>query len=195
MSKIIERLKLDHLRLGRVLSELASVADQAADGSASAEDRLFCMLDYLKEYPHEIHHPVEDIVFSQTLNKILTEEQSQIIDDNASQHRSLEQETERLLAAVDNDTPDLEKLRSLTRTYVEHQTQHMQHEETVVFPLVQKLLSAKDWLALEGQYNVLRDPMFDAADSRFNAVYRCLGVDPNNPNLGVGSVLKFLNAV
>ncbi len=71
----------------------------------------------------------------------------------------------------------------------------MQHEETVVFPLVQKLLSAKDWLALEGQYNVLRDPMFDAADSRFNAVYRCLGVDPNNPNLGVGSVLKFLNAV
>ena len=196
MSHILERLKLDHVRLRNVLNELNAAAEEAATGKTSAEDRLFCMMDYLVEYPHEIHHPIEDLVFARALEKTSDEAQAKVLYENANQHRALENETERLFAATDMEIPNFDEIKQMILYYSDHQLQHMAHEEADVFPLVKSLLEKEDWDALEEQYAALHDPLFDMAESRFSALYNCLGVDPDDPGLrlGVSSVVRFLNA-
>ena len=196
MPDMIDRLLLDHERLHNVLKELARAASDANSGETSAEDRLVCMVDYLLEYPHRIHHPTEDLVFRRVLGKNLTTAQSEVITQNAAQHRQLEEESESLFAAVDAASLDLEDVAARIERFCARQSQHMAHEESVVFPLAAELLDEHDWEALEAEYRTLHDPLFDAAESRFEALYECLGVDPDavRSSLGASAMAKFLNA-
>lgn len=189
MTEIIERLRLDHARFKALLRQLTETTQNALAGDATAEDRLFCMIEYLKDYPHQIHHPTEDLVFARVLEKPLTAEQREVISKNAAEHRALEHETERLLDNIDS-------LSSVTTTdigeYVQHQTHHMEREEREVFPLADAVLTENDLHILATQYEKLHDPLFDAAESRFNALFDCL--DAKGLNLGARAVASFLSA-
>ena len=189
MAEIIDRLRLDHQRFRQLLSQLETVAENVNSGDAGAEDRLFCMIEYLKDYPHEVHHPIEDLVFAQVLEKALSEAQRNIITDNAREHRALERETEALF----NNIGAADALNSSQiAAYVAHQNEHMDREERDVFPLAEEILTRDDLSILEEQHGRLHDPLFDAAERRFSALFECL--DTKGLDLGADAVASFLSA-
>lgn len=191
MQELITRLKLDHQRLAKVLHELEIVANDVDRGTAGS-DQLFCLLDYLAEYPHQIHHPTEDLVFDELLKKPLTTEQQQIVEGNAMQHKELEKKTAELMDSVDDaDFRDNETLRE----YVTLQRNHMGYEESVVFQMATELFSDADWQAVATHKERLHDPLFDAAEHRFAALFECLGVEPEKMRaVGADAVTRFLGA-
>ena len=189
MAEIIDRLRLDHQRFRQLLSQLETVAENVNSGDAGAEDRLFCMIEYLKDYPHEVHHPIEDLVFAQVLEKALSEAQRNIITDNAREHRALERETEALF----NNIGAADALNSSQiAAYIAHQNEHMDREERDVFPLAEEILTRDDLSILEEQHGRLHDPLFDAAERRFSALFECL--DTKGLDLGADAVASFLSA-
>ena len=189
MAEIIDRLKLDHRRFRHLLGQLDQTLREATAGDPTAEDRLFCIIEYLTNYPHTIHHPTENLIFARVLEKTLTNKERSTIVQNAKEHTALEKETEDLLEIVESAT-------TLTATkiaaYVTLQNQHMDREEHEVFPIAVNHLTAEDLSALEVQYAMLHDPLFDAAESRFSALYDCLNTD--GLSLGAGAVTRFLSA-
>ena len=196
MTDIIERLKLDHQRLHSVLEALENALTEADAGDEAARDRLFCMLDYLMEYPHSIHHPIEDAVFKRLLEADLDGDQLKIVQENLAQHTLLEAETRRLFDAVDEDDTQLDALADLVSAYIQHQLVHMQHEENALFPLAGEVFTPADWAAMDEHYQALHDPLFDAAEARFSALYECLGVDPAHAvyKRGAAATARFLAA-
>ena len=80
MTDIINRLRLDHKRFGELLKQLAETAEAASSGDAVAEDRLFCMVEYLRDYPHTIHHPTEDIVWGERPKLGISELMVSVVD-------------------------------------------------------------------------------------------------------------------
>ena len=193
MTAIIERLLLDHARFRSVLNQATRVLEDARQGNDSAWDRLYCIVDYLNEYPSRIHHPVEDVVFKSMLNAELSDADRQRVVENANQHESLHRETEALFNAFDDPDADFDDVLT---TYIAHQLEHMHNEETVMFPMAHRVFSEADWAALEEQYELMHDDLFDATESRFGALYECLGVDPDASvrRRGAGAVARYLFA-
>ena len=189
LAEIIDRLRLDHRRFRQLLDQLTQSLKEAHSGDTAAEDRLFCMIEYLTDYPHEIHHPTENLIFARLLEKALTDEERSMIVQNANEHQALERETEDLFERVDSTAP----LTSANiAAYVLHQNQHMDREEQEVFPLAEQLLTSEDLIALDDQYAALHDPLFDAAESRFSALYDCL--DAKGLRLGAEAMARYLSA-
>ncbi len=193
VSKIVERLITDHQRMYNVLNALESAARESRDGEVSAQDRLFCMVDYLAEYAHDIHHPTEDLAFEELLEKISDPEARSAIEATREQHKTLEVLTHELLRLVEDEACD--ELVERLHEYRELQNRHMVFEESRVFPALEATLSADDWRELDHLYEKLHDPLFDAEDKRFAALYQHLGVDPEQRStLGADAVNRFLSA-
>ncbi len=191
MSEVITRLRLDHQRLAKVLDELEAVA-MKGQHSTTVSDHLYCLLDYLNEYPHVIHHPTEDLIFAELLNKDLSDEQIQVVEGNASQHKVLEQRTAELMKCVDD--ADFRN-DDMLQEYVTLQRQHMNYEESVVFQMALDVFSSADWQAVSAHLEKLHDPLFDAAEHRFAALFECLGVEPEKTRAqAADAIARFLNA-
>ncbi|NKC00036.1 MAG: hypothetical protein GKR90_16270 [Pseudomonadales bacterium] len=175
MTEIIDRLKLDHKRLRRVLGATLEALDDVSDGSTTAEDRLYCLLDYLGEYPHLVHHPTEELVFT-ALGEQPSPEFGVDLARVRSQHDFLERATSDLLQSVGTDSIDVDAIGDTLRAYVEAQLEHMKFEEANVFPLIESNLVALDQHEIACRLSELHDPLFDAHEQRFQALYECLGV-------------------
>lgn len=196
MQDTIDRFVQDHKRMRAVLTRLTATATRAAEGEPQAEDLLFCMVDYLGEYPHRVHHPCEDTIFKALLEKSVDEAQRDIVQTNADQHRQLEDETQAIQSQFDQPAVDYDELIPLLELYVLHQQTHMRHEEAHVFPLARALLGASDWRRLEEEIADLHDPAFDQAVSRYAALYQCLDAEVHDHlyGPGVSATARFLAA-
>ena len=55
--------------------------------------------------------------------------------------------------------------------FIEHQRQHMQKEERLLFPAAVKALQPDDWAEIDARLNDRKDPLFDGAiESKFHAL-------------------------
>ncbi len=193
--QIIERLILDHRRMSCLLDLLPEVADAAINGDEHAADRLYCMIDYLSGYPNEVHHPTEDIVFDRLRQAGLSDSQLQDLERNQHEHRALEAATKKLISTA-NEAENMSLLQSELNTYITHQKQHMEHEESSVFELAREYFSSADWDALQHAYDTLHDPLFDARDARFEVLYQLLDVESAHEMVrkGADATNRFLTA-
>ena len=193
MSNILDRLTLDHRRISKVLGQLAGVAHAAAEGEQVDIDRLYCMIDYLGEYPHKVHHPTEDIIFNALLDKPLESEDREVVQSNCAQHETLHGLTQALIDDIDAGALDVQ---DAVAHYIKTQGEHLKFEEDNIFPLAKRVFSEADWSALDARFeDTFHDPLFDAADHRYAALYECLGVEPEGlERRARAAVGKFLHA-
>jgi hemerythrin-like domain-containing protein len=78
-----------------------------------------------------------------------------------------------------NDTAiiSLSELASNIRDFIAIQKAHIDLEEATIFPLIQKTLTAKDWLAIEQSLQAVVDPLFGVkALGRYDNIYNVLYV-------------------
>ena len=163
MHKILMELHQDHLNLTRVFGILDQQLDRIA--SNNHPDLFLCVdiLHYIQHYPDLFHHPKENIVYD--VLKHHTTDAKDIIHQLEDEHQSLPQETETLKDILESAANSVlfvsrDVLTTKIADFLKLERKHMDLEEEVVFPLIDKAIPDNDWLEIEKKVESTIDPLF-----------------------------------
>lgn len=155
----IDKLRLDHGNMGRVLALVRIQLDLLARNGDGDRTLLANSLYYMRKYPSVVHHPKEDAVFARLL-----EIGTRATDDIRwllRQHQELyvleDQLIDLALAPGHSRVP---QLLDLGHQYLLTHAQHMQTEETRIFPEAMRRLNAGDWKRIQSRFRKIDDPLF-----------------------------------
>ena len=125
-------------------------------------DTLQELLQYLAEYPEDVHHPREELLF----NRLSAADpgSKEILNNLHSGHEDIHKESNRLYYKVMrlNNGERIQRVplaRQIER-FVMHYEKHMRDEEEHVFEHALEVLNAGDWTSLQDSLEVVDDPLF-----------------------------------
>ena len=159
-SSIIERLEIDHCQLLRKINFLEMQYLDMCRGVEPDYSLMRNIIVYIQEYPEQMHHPLEDMIFSVLLERV---DDSAVLQALMSEHTQLEVVTRQLrdsLEALSSGTVSTEKLKKQLSEFLVGQRQHIYTEETEVYPLVKKHLTDKDWKQLRNMTSIIDEPIY-----------------------------------
>ena len=178
MHKIMKGLQKDHHNLAKVLKIMELQLEHIADGDDSALALMLDASNYIQSYPDVIHHPKENKVFE--VFKSRSKEEAGALDTLTQQHKDMPDTTVKFKEMLDAAINGLgfisrEDLVKKIQDYLELEKEHMNLEESVVFPLINETLEDKDWKLLEELVEADSDPMFtDKVEETFENLYQSI---------------------
>ena len=178
MHTIMKGLQKDHHNLAQVLEIMELQLERIAEGDDSALALMFDASNYIQHYPDMIHHPKEDKVFE--VFKYRTSEEAEALETLTQQHEDMPAATIKFQSMLDEAINGLgfinrEDLVKNIQDYIDLEWEHMNLEESVVFPLINKTLEDKDWKLLEDLIEADSDPMFsDNIEETFKTLYKSI---------------------
>ena len=156
---LLNRLKGEHAQFLRKLNLLElQYLDMCRD---EAPDYAFMqnIVVYIQEYPEQIHHHLEDMIYSILLERA---DGVEFVQELISEHTQLEvvaRELRESLESSPRSAASDEKLKKQLSKFLVWQRQHIYTEESEVFPLAQSVLTQKDWKRLQYMMPILDDPI------------------------------------
>ncbi len=156
---MLNRLKVEHGQLLRKLNLLElQYLDMCRDKTPDYS-LMRSIIVYIQEYPEQIHHPLEDMIYSILLGRV---DDVEFVQKPISEHTQLEVFTRELresLESLQGCTASNEKLKQQLSGFLVGQRQHIYTEESEVFPLVQSALTKEDWKRLQYMVPILDEPI------------------------------------
>ena len=156
---ILGRLKEEHEQLLRKLNVLELQYLDMCRGETPDYALMQSIIVYIQEYPEQIHHPLEDMIYAILLERVAD---SEFVRKLIPEHTQLETVTRELRQSLESSpgcSATNEKVKQQLSEFLVGQRQHIYIEESEVFPLVQRALTDKDWKRLENMTPILDDPM------------------------------------
>jgi hemerythrin-like domain-containing protein len=190
MAKTLDIIRDEHRSIAAILHGMEYLVDRIRARKAKIDPRVFrAMIYYLDTFSERMHHPKEDrFLFSALRNR--GGEAATAVADLEREHaaggnalRRLEQCLVRYEEGGDREFPAFaEAVAKFVREYRDH----MHKEESIVFPMAERLLSAQDWQAIDRAFAENRDPLAAERDTRdFEKLFdRIVNLAP--PPIGVG---------
>lgn len=183
----MQRLRIDHAGLSRVLREIDTQQSLLRTEPASARPLLVEAMRYLLQYQHAFHHPREDRLFARIRahSPRLYRDMQRLVRE----HRIGQRRAEQLAADLDHTKPGQlrgrkgAQLAKRLQDYVRHTRQHMRREEAVFYARSETVLDRPDWKALTAG-DTKSDPMADLR--RLAAEYPLLAERLTRPIREVG---------
>ena len=164
MHPMLERLQQDHVNYSRLMSLLDRQVKHLEHGEQTDMLVMRDIMRYMMNYPDVFHHPYEELLFRQMQNKELPEQAAETINALHREHlqlASLSEELDASLeAAVSGTIVSREKLLNVANAFLKLMREHVRTEERIVFPLIDKTLSASEWVLLESRGGKMEDPLF-----------------------------------
>jgi hemerythrin-like domain-containing protein len=161
MSRLIEILTEEHRNIEmllRVLEQELGIFDRSEPPDYEI---LQAIIQYFQDYPETCHHPKEDMVFNKL--KVRNPAAAKRIGDIEAEHQIETTRLRRLAEAIEAILAGREFLRqtfhNLVRDFIEHQRQHMDKEDRLLFPAAAKALKPEDWAEIDAQLNNRKDPL------------------------------------
>lgn len=157
---IIERLEIDHCQLLRKINFLEMQYLDMCRGTAPDYSLMRSIIVYIQEYPEQMHHPLEDMIFSVLLERV---DEPGILHELMSEHTHLEDVTRGLresLEGLSSGAVSIDKLKKQLSDFLVGQRQHIYAEETEVYPLVKKYLTGEDWKQLRNMASIIDEPIY-----------------------------------
>jgi hemerythrin-like domain-containing protein len=160
---ILATLYAEHRYMGTLLRLLESQLELLEQDEPVDAQVLYESLHYMTEYPDAFHHPREDLVYQRAGE--LDPKLADSVDTLQREHDYLTELGGQALALIrswQESAVDSAKLESAIRAYIDTLYGHMGAEEALVFPEIDRVLSAEDWAELE-QEDILApapDPIF-----------------------------------
>ena len=157
---------------------LATLEEQLEESDLAAPADYFLMQDivrYLHEYPDQVHHPTEDLLFDKLVRR--KPDARKDVTRLRRDHDKLRANTAELLQSLENaaslHTPEsAETVGVELNEYIRRLRRHMRFEETHLFPSAVQCLAYKDWQAIETGLSAIEDPLFGrAVASDFRPLY------------------------
>ena len=161
MSDAILLLRIEHDQTADILK---IIDDQLVSGDDLDLDLIRSVVEYLRKYPDQCHHPVEDLVFRfvKKRNPDRSASVEQILHDHASLAESTRQVHALVESATAGDAKSDAELRGVLRKFVDMYRAHMDAEEGYFFPLALETLESVDWAEIEYALFESSDPLYDS---------------------------------
>ncbi len=156
---MLDRLKVEH---GQILRKLNLLELQYLDmcrGKTPDYSLMQSIVVYIQEYPEQIHHPLEDMIYSIYLERV---DDAEFVRKLIPEHTQLEvvtRELRELLESLPKCPASNEKFKQLLSEFLVGQRHHIYTEESEVFPLVKSALTIEDWKRLQYMTPILDDPI------------------------------------
>ena len=121
------------------------------------------IIGYLHDYPNEVHHPLENRLFTVLVKRKPTV--SKAVQRLRHDHEIVSQKTQELLELLDQAIEDPSMVNDTTvrracRDFGWHQQEHMKFEDLEIFPEALASMTAADWQRLESHKVAVNDPLF-----------------------------------
>ncbi len=146
---MLNRLLLEHDHIRKKLNLLEmQFLELCRDGTPDLP-MMRSIIVFIQKYPEQIHHPVEDMIYS-----VLLERKSDIklLQDLLSDHTDLEALTRKLRKSLEsymNNDSSKEELKRQLSIFLIRQRQHLYIEEIDIYPLAKQLLTEADWQKIQ----------------------------------------------
>lgn len=157
---IFDRLLLEHDHILKSLNLLEMQFLELCRGKTPDYSIAKSIIVYVQEFPEQVHHPLEDMIYAILLER---SEQLEFIQELINEHTQLEDIARNLrksLESVSSNSASLEELKQQLSTFLVRLRQHIHIEEKEVYPLVQSALTIKDWKKLNCMTPILDEPIF-----------------------------------
>lgn|SRR5664280_1892829 len=177
MSKIVLILLEEHRNIDKLLLVLEQELEVFDRSKGPDYEIMQAAIQYFQDYPENCHHPKEDMVFEKL--KLRDPAAATRIGETEAEHQVEADRLCRFAQAVDDILAGREFLRrdfhNIVRDFIEHQRQHMDKEERLLFPAAIKSLRPEDWADIDARLNDKKDPLFDGAiETKFHALERTI---------------------
>jgi hemerythrin-like domain-containing protein len=156
---MLDRLRLEHEQLLRKLNLLESQYLEMCRGRTPDYSLMHSIIVYIQEYPEQIHHPLEDMMYSILLERV---DDAEYVQKLVSDHTKMEEVTREIresLESLPGCAACAGQLKQRLSEFLIGQRQHIYTEESEVFPLVEKALTQKDWERLQYMTPILDEPI------------------------------------
>ncbi len=157
---MLNRLQVEHDHILRKLNLLELQYLDMCRGKAPDYSLMRSIIVYIQEYPEKIHHPLEDMIFSILLERV---DDAGFVQEIITEHTQLEDVTRRLRESLESLSSGIvtkEEIKQQLSVFLVGQRQHIYIEEVKVYPLVQSILTKKDWKQLQSMVPILDEPIF-----------------------------------
>jgi hemerythrin-like domain-containing protein len=177
MSNIIQILLEEHRNIDKLLLVLEHELEVFDRSEEPDYEILQAVIQYFQDYPESCHHPKEDMVFEKL--KVRDSAAANRIGDVEAEHQVETKRLRRLVEAVEEILAGREFLRQtfhdVVHDFIEHQRQHMDKEERLLFPATVQGLRPDDWAELDARLNDQKDPLFNGViETKFQAMQRTI---------------------
>lgn len=156
-------LYAEHRYMWTLLRLLGEQLQALQQGSAVNSSVFYEAMHYLTHFPDAFHHPREDLVYARAgeLDPSLQDS----VDTLQRDHDYLAKQGRAALEASRRWRDGRGRLKTVVdrgEEYIGLMYQHMSAEEKLVFPQIERLLTAQDWLELERDdlLQPVSDPVF-----------------------------------
>jgi hemerythrin-like domain-containing protein len=153
---MLARLLVEHDHILKTLNFLEMQFLDLCRGGTPDYALMRSILEYIQEYPEQVHHPLEDKVFSILLDRV---DETGLVRELIAEHAELEIETRKLresLKLLENGSVTSGQLMKQLSTFLIRQRQHMYIEEEKVHPLIERTLTRDDWDHLQSSVSLYK---------------------------------------
>lgn len=177
-SPALQMLLEDHKTLGGVIDALELCLPQISQRDPYTLDLLANLIDYIAEYPDQVHHPREDRIIEHLIDKGLTPSERIIVELTVAQHAELAAATASMELDIDALLSKQQgagmQLDHDARIYLAMQKEHMRREEQQLFPMAVRLLTATDWSEIKASETDVPDPLRESRLNRYASLLALL---------------------
>jgi hemerythrin-like domain-containing protein len=163
VTELVQEIIREHRSLEQVLRLFEREVDAFEAGERFDAELWHLILDYLRDFPEQVHHPKEDLIYHRLIER--RRDTAPAIHDLEAEHARLKATHDRLAGLVEVVERDVELPRGLpvgaARDFLAIQRSHMLKEEQSFLPYAETHLKAEDWEVLTMQAEARPDPLSD----------------------------------
>lgn len=164
MPKIINVLLEEHQNIEKLLLVLEHELEIFDRCGRPDYEILQTIIQYFQDYPESCHHPKEEKIFEKL--KARDPAAAKRFGDVEADHGVEAKRLRSFARAVDSILADQEFLREsfhlAVHDFIEHQRQHLEKEERLLFPAAVKALRSEDWAEIDARLDDRKDPLFNS---------------------------------
>ena len=177
MPKIIDILLDEHQNIEKLLLVLEHELEVFDRSGRPDYEILQSIIRYFGDYPESCHHPKEEMIFEKL--KLCDPAAAKRFGDVEAEHGLEARRLRSFAHAVEYILADQEFLREsfqlVVHDFIEHQRQHLQKEERLLFPAAVKALRSDDWAEIDARLDDRKDPLFNSVvEERFHNLHRTI---------------------
>lgn len=174
---LIAQLHQDHINLSRLLEVMELKVENLKAGDTPNFLLLSDLVDYIGNYADQYHHPREDHMYHYFAGRdaSLDAHLQKCEVDHADLKRASKLINEMVDAVMHDAVVPMADFIGQLEAFVLRERDHLNYEETVIFPGIQQLAQASDWKALEQELPEPEDPLFgEKQGENYRELYKAL---------------------
>lgn len=151
MTTIIDDLEKDHRRFKRYLVWFAEEVAKLPSGETPDYLLLNLLATYFAEFPDELHHKKEDIIYWRLADKARNRRVT--LENLQQQHVEISKRANRfaeiVLSIINNEQLPIDSIVEEAAVYRRILSEHMAGEENCLFRPARALLKRDDWIRID----------------------------------------------